>query len=92
LAIQLAPGDGDRYSGTMTLRDRKFPVIAHAEGDRLMGTFQSDGSSFDFVATLDGDVLKLTSGGSDYTMRRGAAAPAAENPLGKPAPKNPLAQ
>lgn len=93
LSIVLAPAEGDRYTGTMTLRDRKFPVIAHAEGDRLLGTFQSEGSSFDFMATLEGDVLKLTSGGKDYTMRRGAAAPAAvENPLGKAGPKNPLAQ
>lgn len=89
LSIDLTSGEGDRYTGTMTLKDKKFPVTAHAEGTRLMGTFQSGASSFDFSATLEGDTLKLTSGGSDYTMRRAASA---ENPLGKPAPKNPLAQ
>ncbi|HEY2587611.1 MAG TPA: hypothetical protein VGI81_17830 [Tepidisphaeraceae bacterium] len=89
LSIDLTGGAGDRYTGTLTLKDKKFPVTAHAEDNRLMGTFQSGGSSFDFSATLDGDGLKLTSGGSDYTMRR---APGAENPLGRPEPKNPLGQ
>lgn len=87
LSLDLSPGEADRYTGTMALKDKRFPVTAHAEGNRLTGTFQANGGTFDFTATLDGDTLKLTSGGSDYTMRR-----AAENPLGKPAPKNPLAQ
>lgn len=87
LSIDLTGGEGDRYTGTMTLKDKKFPVTAHAEGNRLLGTFQSGGTSFDFSATIEGDTLKLTSGGSDYTMRR---APGADNPLAKPGAKNPL--
>lgn len=92
LSIDLSADEGDRYTGTMRLRDKQFPVTAHAEGARLLGTFQSGGTNFDFSASLDGDTLKLTSGGSDYTMRRAGGSTSAENPLGKPAPKNPLGQ
>ncbi|HSU68080.1 MAG TPA: hypothetical protein VLJ39_14480 [Tepidisphaeraceae bacterium] len=78
-------GDPTHYSGTLELKDNKFPVSAHAAEGKLVGTFESEGNKFDFTASLDSGTLTLVSGGTTYTLKKAVA-----NPLGKPAAKNPL--
>lgn len=85
LAVDLAEKEG-RYTGTMTLHDKTFPLTAHAEGNKLDGTFQASGSTFNFTASLAGETLTLVSDGNTYAMKRVLPVPAA------PPPKNPLAQ
>ena len=80
-------GDPSHYTGSLTLQDKTYPVVAHSDGKSLAGTFESDGNNFDFTATLDGSTLTLSSGGNTYTLKKAAA-----NPLARPKPKNPLAQ
>lgn len=85
LSVDLASEDG-HYTGTLTLRDKTFPLKAHADGNKLTGTFQASGSTFNFTANLDGETLTLVSDGNTYVMKRVPAVPTA------PPPKNPLAQ
>jgi len=78
-----APG---ALSGELEFKGKKFPVTARATNEGVAGTFQSGGDSFEFTAALDGNTMKLSSGGSDYVLKKSGT-----NPLARPQAANPLA-
>ena len=86
IALDLASSAG-QYSGSLTVGDKKFPVAAKSDGGKLAGHFESEGTRFEFSASMQGNTLTLTSEGNTYTLKKATA-----NPLGRPAPKNPLGQ
>lgn len=85
LTLDLTP-DGDQYTGSLTIRDKKLPVQAKANGDQLTGSFESEGAKFNFTATLANGTLTLTSDNNTYTLKK-----VVSNPLAQPT-RNPLAQ
>jgi hypothetical protein len=95
LTITLAATGGDRYTGSILMGGKKYPVTATRVPQGLEGTFTSDGDKFEFRAKLEGNTLLLNSDGTTHMLlRQGGASPMkAANPLAtkaKPAPTNPL--
>ncbi len=76
-------GDRVRYTGTLALGDKKFPLVAAADGNKLNGTFESEGAKFKFTALVDGAKMTLSSDGTTYTLTRTPA-----NPLVRPSVEN----
>lgn len=87
LTVTLTNSQG-AYTGTIELREEKFPCIAREIDGRLAGTFASRGANFEFTAILHDDTLSLESGGTSYTLKR-LTLPV--NPLARSSPSNPLA-
>jgi hypothetical protein len=71
LSLDLS-GDPAHYTGTLTLRDKSFPLTARGQGNKVTGTFQAAGASFEFTAALDIDTLTVISDGNTYILRRSA--------------------
>ncbi len=89
LTVEITESAG-ACTGSFTMGNQQFPVVAKSKDNALDGAFQSGNNSFPFKATLDTDTLTLTTGSKTYTLKRVSAA---VNPLGAsaPAPANPLA-
>ena len=69
LTVELA-GTGDSLTGTFTLNNQQFPVVARSNSANIEGTFTVGSDAFPFTATLDGSTLTLTSGGKTYSLKR----------------------
>jgi hypothetical protein len=90
ITVDLKAVEIAKYTGTVTMGDQKFPLVAADTGQGLQGTFESKGKQFAFTATLTTDKLFFQTGRSQYTLTR---VPVQENPLDKPGtPDNPLDQ
>jgi hypothetical protein len=86
-AVFAADGPG-QFKGTIQMGEQKFPATAKVDGGKLVGSFTVQGSSFDFTAVLDNGTMTLSSGGTDYTMKKAVANPLSGG--GSQAPRNPL--
>jgi len=81
VTLALEQGQGDRFSGSLTVGGQTFPVQGtQAGGTRFTGAFTVGAESFAFQATLQGDTLTLVSDGNTYTLARDKPA-ARANPL-----------
>lgn len=89
LALELSGRDG-RYTGTVSLGERTFPLTAEESAGQLKGTFKSGDESYPFTAKLSGDEMVFATGRTEYKLRKQRAAP--PNPLDTSpgAPANPL--
>jgi hypothetical protein len=68
---------GGKYSGTLISSGQTFPLVAQKkEGSSLEGTFESGGSSFSFSATLADEVMKFSTEGAQYALKRQGAGQA----------------
>ena len=79
---------GDRYTGTIEMGAKKFPLTARVVGGKLEGAFTSGSDQFPFTAVLEGPALTLVSDGTTYALGRKAVNPL----IAPPAPVNPLSQ
>jgi hypothetical protein len=86
-AVFTADGQG-QFKGTIQMGEQKFPATAKVDSGKLVGTFTVQGSSFDFTAVLDNGTMTLSSGGTDYTMKKAVANPLSGG--GSSGPRNPL--
>ncbi|HEB52756.1 MAG TPA: hypothetical protein ENI87_05835 [bacterium] len=82
---------GKRYTGTISLKGRRYEAEALPQDGGLVGEFRSEGKSYPFRVARDGKELVLESGGAKYRLR----GQQSDNPLaagGAEAPDdNPLA-
>ncbi len=78
-------GGANSYSGTLTLNGQNYPVKAVVQGSTLTGAFASGGNNFEFTASLNTDTLNLTTGSTNYTLKRQGSSP-----LPSSTPTNPL--
>jgi hypothetical protein len=73
-------GSPARYTGTVSLNQQQFPVVARSEGNRLEGNFEANGQQFPFTASLEGNSLTFSTGGNNFTLQRQGGAPQGPNP------------
>lgn len=81
---------GDKYTGTIRMGEKSYPLTARDTWRYLEGTFVSDNETFEFTITIAGDQINLRSGGASYDLKRAAVRTIPGNPLA-PDPRNPLA-
>jgi hypothetical protein len=75
-------GQEGRYTGTIQMGEKTFPLSARKVGDALRGTFESEGHKFDVEMNLKGNTLVLVTEETTYKLEK--ATPAV-NPLARPA-------
>jgi hypothetical protein len=79
-------GSGEKYSGTLNFSGQAFPVTAQKkENNSLEGTFKSSDMDFPFSATLQNDIMKFTTEGTNYTLKKQAGGQASA-----PQPSTPI--
>jgi len=80
-------GSGKNFSGTLLFNGSRFPVSATASGNAMQGKFSASGNSYPFSARLAGSVMKFSTGGTIYSLRktgqRGTQNVPQSNPLHK---------
>lgn len=77
---------GGKYSGTFNFSGQTFPVAAQKKGgSSIEGTFESGGTEFSFSATLENNVMKLSTEGTQYTLKKQGGGQIPTQP-----PANPL--
>ena len=77
-----------KYTGTINFSGQTFPATAQKKGpNSIEGRFESGGTAFSFTAALENNVMKFSTEGSAYTLRKqsgGQPAPSQQpNPLQK---------
>ena len=81
---------GDKYTGTIRIGQKSYPLTARDTWRYLEGTFVSDNESFEFTITIADDQINLRSGDASYDLKRAAVRTVPANRLA-PDPRNPLA-
>ena len=86
VSLSLQPS-GSGLSGTLLFNGNRFPVSATVSGNTIQGNFSANGSSYPFSARLTGGVMKFSTGGTAYSLRktgqRGTQNAPPSNPLQK---------
>src|SRR5207253_1369263 len=80
---------GDRYSGTIHLGEKSFPLTATATDGGLSGTFESGGRKYSFEARLADGQMTFRTGKTKYVLKPQKSAGDSDNLLDQEQP-NPL--
>ncbi|NOY22435.1 MAG: hypothetical protein GXO70_02830 [Acidobacteria bacterium] len=63
-------GSGGKMNGTLLFNGSRFPVSATASGNTMRGNFSAGGNSYPFDGRLSGGVMKFSTGGTSYSLRK----------------------
>lgn len=63
-------GDGQHYTGSLTINKQYYPATAQPEGHYLLGTFNSQAHYFQFTLMPQSGAFLLDSEGNQFLLRR----------------------
>ncbi|PJB78797.1 MAG: hypothetical protein CO090_06000, partial [Acidobacteria bacterium CG_4_9_14_3_um_filter_49_7] len=83
---------GGGIQGTLLFNGSQFPVSAAATGNEIRGNFSASGNSFPFTALLTGSIMKFSTGGTTYSLRKSGSGSKTQvmpaNPLQRQTPSH----